>query len=430
MASKWVTAAPGIRYRQHKSRKHGARLDRYFTLRFSVDGRQVEEALGWSSEGWTVARAQEELSRLRKAKRTGEGPATLRREAEANRQAERQRAEDEAAEARRQKTVEELWDRYSKEVVAIENKPSTAAEKIRMWERRIKPAIGHLKINDVTEEDAGKVVREPLRLDKDGQVIGGKAEAGNIYRLLHHMFRKALGWGLRQKELGNPLENVAEPKVRRRERLLTGGEIGALLRELDKAEAKKTEHPRVIAAIRVVILAGPRISEPLGLRWSEIRRDDMELHLPDTKTGFSRRPISAATLAVLESVERVPGVEFVFPDIKAPSRPLPYHKVEKAFRRIVAAAGVKNCTLHTIRHWFSTMTANSISNQRVGMALTGHKSLAAYMGYVHGDKEQARALAEQLAALASGLALAGANVTPLRKREDAESIVVSGGPAR
>jgi biotin carboxylase len=141
--AKWITAVPGIRYRQHKSRKHGARLDRYFTLRFSVNGKQVEEALGWASEGWTVARAQEELSRLRRAKRTGEGPATLREEAKANRRAEMQRAEKEAAEARWQKTVADLWDRYSKEVVAIENRPRTAAEKTRMWERASSPRLGN-----------------------------------------------------------------------------------------------------------------------------------------------------------------------------------------------------------------------------------------------------------------------------------------------
>ncbi len=92
-----------------------------------------------------------------------------------------------------------------------------------MWTRRIEPAIGHLKINEVTEEDAGAVVRAPLRLDAAGQVMGGKAEAGNLYRLLHHMFSKALQWKLRHKEAGNPLESVSEPKVRRRERLLAGG---------------------------------------------------------------------------------------------------------------------------------------------------------------------------------------------------------------
>jgi integrase len=420
MAGKWITAAPGIRYRQHPHRKHGARFDRYFTLRRSVNGRQVEEKLGWASEGWTIARAQEELIRLRQADRTGKGPATLREERETNHRAEQRRAEEEAAQLRREKTVADLWARYATEVIAIENKPSTAAEKIRMWERRIEPAIGNLKINDVTEEDAGAVVRAPLRLDAAGQVIGGRAEAGNLYRLVHHLLVKAVAWKLRSRELGNPLENVTEPKVPRRERLLTGGEIGALLGALETAATEKPKHPQVIAVIRALILTGARCSELLTLRWEYIRRDEMELHLPDTKTGFSRRPISAATLALLDGVERMPGIAFIFRDIKAPTRPLAYHTVESVFRRIVKAAGVKNCTLHSLRHWHATMTANGVSNPRVGMALTGHKSYQAYVGYLHSDKEQARALAEQLAALANGLAAAGSNVTAMRKGETSD----------
>ena len=59
------------------------------------------------------------------------------------------------------------------------------------------------------------------------------------------------------------------------------------------------------------------------------------------------------------------------------------------------------------------MTANGVNNPRVGMALTGHKSHAAYMNYVHGDQDQGRALAEQLAALADALAKAGSNVAPI-----------------
>jgi len=413
MATNWITAARGIRYRRHPIRKHGARLDRYFTLRFSVGGKQVEEALGWASEGWTVAKAQDKLAELRKAQRTGQGAATLREEAEANRRAARQRAEEEAALARRLRTVGDLWDRYAKEVVAVENKPSTVRQKTRMWTRRIAPAIGHMPIAEVTEEDAGAVVRAPLRLDTAGRVIGGKAEAGNVYRLLHHLFHNALQWKLRPKEAGNPLESVSEPKVNRRERLLTGGEVGALMKALDAAEANWTECPQTVAVIRAVILTGARISELLSLRWSDIRGDEMELHLRDSKTGFSRRPISTAALAVLDNVERMPGVEYVFRAVKEATAPIAYNTVEKAFGRIVRQAGVKRCTLHTLRHWFATMTANSVSNARVGMALTGHKTVVTYMGYVHSDKEQARALAEQLAALASGLAEAAPNVVAL-----------------
>jgi integrase len=229
------------------------------------------------------------------------------------------------------------------------------------------------------------------------------------------MFSKAVAWKLRAKEAGNPLEDVAEPKVPRRERLLTGSEIGALLKALDTAEAEQTEPPQALAVIRAEVLTGARISELLTLRWGYVRRDELELHLPDSKTGFSRRPISAATLAVLDRMGRMPGVDFVFRDTKAPKQSLRYRVVEQVFRRLALRAGVENCTLHTIRHWFATMTANSVSNQRVGMALTGHRSHAAYMNYVHGDKEQARALAEQLAALANGLGAVGSNVVELRK---------------
>lgn len=420
--AKIITVAPGIRARDHDTRRHGVKPDRYFFIRHMVDGKQAEEGVGWSSEGWTQKRVVGLLAEFAEAKRTGIGPISLKakrqteREAiEAERRAALHAAEEDARRLRLERTVADLWDRYSKEVAAVENKPSTVAEKTRMWNARIKPAIGTLKIKDVTEEDAGAAVRAPLRLDDTGLVVGGKAEAGNLYRLLHHMFRKALGWGLRPKELGNPLENISEPKVPRRERLLAGGEIGALLKALDKAEAETAEQSQITAAIRCAILTGARISELLTLQWDHVRREEMELHLPDTKSGFSRRPLSAETLRVLDSIERMPGVAFVFRSVEAPKEPLSYHTVEKAFRRIAASAEVKNCTLHTLRHWFATMTANSVSNPRVGMALTGHKSHAAYMNYIHGDKEQARALADQLAQLAKGLGEAKTSIAKLPK---------------
>lgn len=342
-------------------------------------------------------------------------PATLRERVRAKRAAERERAEAEERRRRLEKTMDDLWDRYSKEIMAVDNKPRTIAEKTRLWKRRIQPALGHLKIKDVTDDDAGAVVSAARRLDDAGQVVGGRAEAGNNYRLLHHMFRKALAWGLRPKEAGNPLENVKEPKTLRRERLLAPGEVGALLKALDRAESEQREAAQVIAAIRATIMTGARISELRELRWEHIRRDEMELHLPDTKTGFSRRPISADTLAIFDRVERTVGCPFVFRAVKSATKPLPYSTVEKAFHRIVQAAGVQNCTLHTVRHWFSTATANSVNNPRVGMALTGHKSQQAYLMYVHGDKEQATALAEQLAELAKRLGQAEPNVTELPK---------------
>lgn len=243
-------------------------------------------------------------------------------------------------------------------------------------------------------------------------MIGGRAAAGNLYRLLHHMFAKALHWGLRPRELGNPLESVTEPKVPRRERLLTQTEVGALLKALEAARGE--EHETAIAAIELVFFTGARISEVLNLQWAEVRQDELEFHLRNTKTGFSRRPVSAQAMKVITTVRRIPGCAFVFSSPKDPTRPIEYSTVRKAFEGVVSRAGVSDCRLHTVRHWFSTMTANAVSNPRVGMALTGHKSHAAYMSYVHGSRDQARALADQLGVFARSLTDAE-NVVPLQK---------------
>jgi hypothetical protein len=60
------------------------------------------------------------------------------------------------------------------------------------------------------------------------------------------------------------------------------------------------------------------------------------------------------------------------------------------------------------------MTAKTIGNPRIGIAIT-HKVLAAYMGYVHGDKEEARALADQLSRLTDGLAKTEPNAQQMPK---------------
>ena len=76
---KWKsTRFPGVRYREHKTRRHGLQSDRYYVVRFTVAGRRHEEALGWASQGWTAKGAFLLLSELKANARTGKGPTTLR----------------------------------------------------------------------------------------------------------------------------------------------------------------------------------------------------------------------------------------------------------------------------------------------------------------------------------------------------------------
>ena len=55
MKYEWIKAkTPGIRYREHPTRKHGSiRKDRCYTICYKLNGKTKEEALGGESEGWT-----------------------------------------------------------------------------------------------------------------------------------------------------------------------------------------------------------------------------------------------------------------------------------------------------------------------------------------------------------------------------------------
>ena len=44
------TQYPGVRYREHKERKHNGKLDRYFFIRYKRHGKTIEEGAGWSSQ--------------------------------------------------------------------------------------------------------------------------------------------------------------------------------------------------------------------------------------------------------------------------------------------------------------------------------------------------------------------------------------------
>ncbi|MBL3580798.1 hypothetical protein [Oleidesulfovibrio alaskensis] len=73
----WIKIDRGIRYKEHPTRKHGVKPDRYFVLRHSSEGKMHQEALGWASEGVTLEKARIRLAELKEAKRTGKGATTL-----------------------------------------------------------------------------------------------------------------------------------------------------------------------------------------------------------------------------------------------------------------------------------------------------------------------------------------------------------------
>lgn len=74
-SSKYSTQFPGVRYRLHESRKYKATLDKYFSIRYRVNGKLKEEGIGWASEGWNATKASLVLGDLKKNQLTGDPQA-------------------------------------------------------------------------------------------------------------------------------------------------------------------------------------------------------------------------------------------------------------------------------------------------------------------------------------------------------------------
>lgn len=100
-------------------------------------------------------------------------------------------------------------------------------------------------------------------------------------------------WGVRP-EGTNPCRFVDKYPERRRERFLSGTELGRLGELLAQAEQSGSEPPAVIAAIRLLVLTGCRKSEILTLRWDSVDLERGALHLADSKTGPKSVPLGAA----------------------------------------------------------------------------------------------------------------------------------------
>lgn len=355
----------------------------------SQAGRSIRVTVGPFPD-LTVDQARREAQGIvAKLVRGGDPTAEKREAIEARRQAQRQAM-----------TVAALWARYDADEIAAHNKPATAALKRRMWKRRIEPAIGRLPVREVAGHDLATLVRGALRFDPKGNVAGGKAAAGNLYRLLHHLFAKALAWRMRPLELGHPLDGIEQPRVPRRERLLSDDELRALL----AAVARSKSAPQVRTTIRLAAVTGWRIEEILTLRWDYLRGDLGEVRFLDTKSGFSARPLSPAALAILEGIERRPGVPWVLPGIRDAAKPLDYDTVHKAICRASDQAGLARITPHVLRHRVTTDVASASPNIRTGMSVTGHKSAQAFLGYVHAEKERARTVAADVSAKLASLA--------------------------
>lgn len=382
MGDKWHKVDRGIRYREHPTRKHGIGPDKYYVLRFTVNGKKIQESLGWASDGITLEKARIELSKLKEASRLGEGPLTLaekRQQATSRREAEALRKEQE------QKEAISLGNYYEQQYKPWANstKKSAFRPEDSHWRTWIAPLLANIPLRDIKLEHWDKLVQTLS--------AGGVTErtrqyvAGTLRRILSHarareIFKETLPTG---KIIG-----ATAPKNNRRIRVLEDDDLQELLSRLKIVD---------IHAWRITLFAaltGCRLGEAGAMTWRDVKLDEQRVTFPKTKGGTSRTiPIGEHLVAMLRTIPKGKPFEKVF------LNPLgkPYSDAPASFRSVVQALGLNEgrskldrFTFHSLRHGAATTFAKRMTLRDL-MDYMGWKVAAMALRYTHSNEASQRA---------------------------------------
>ena len=292
----------------------------------------------------------------------------------------------ERKERRQAATIGDLCDRYLSDHAEVHAKPRYLKEQRRMIEKKIKPALGKKPIRSVSRPDV-----QALHLSMRETPY----EANRVLATLSVMFKLAEHWKLRE-EGSNPCRGIKRYRETRRERLLTDQEVARIYSAMSEAERTRIMADGMVLALRLLFSTACRASEILDLKWTYIDTENGNLVWPDSKTGFMRKPLTKETRRLLAQAGRIIGNPYVCIGSDR-AGPVKLYALESAWRRLLTAAKVEHCGLHAIRHRAATDIANNPDiPMHVGMQLTGHKTAATYLRYLHAHKKQAHEAAERV----------------------------------
>jgi len=391
LMARWIKATKGVRYREHETRKHGLKLDRYYAIYYRVDGKQVEEGLGWASEGWTEEKAVNQRAVLKENRRRSEGPRTLREKKTLEDTKRQKEAEEKEQEEKDRLTFKELVEGHLKAPFETDKngrkKKSTTTEQgyLKNW---IFPVIGSMPLKDIA----------PIHLERIRADMAKKKKAARsihyVLAIVRHIFNLAV---LHNYFNGaNPVKKVKLPGGdNRRKRFLTREEAAALLAKL------ATISPDVRDMALISLHTGMRAGEVFGLAWADVDVDRGILTLRDTKSGEDRPAfMTGAVKDIFKARERGLPSELVFPDRNGKRTVRISNTFAKAVDALKLNEGIKDrrqqVTFHSLRHTYASWHVENGTDLYAVKELLGHSDIKMTTRYSHLGENTLQAAVKRL----------------------------------
>lgn len=370
---RWIASGEkGIRYREHPTRIHRGQPDRYYSVRLTRDGRDVEESLGWASDGWTLRKAQDTRENLQTAYKIGSGPDTLRKRRDERARQEEQASTKAKAEQAKAATYQELVEEYY-EPWAKREKKSFAADLTRL-RLHLYPALGPLPLDAITSERV-EALRDNL-LESHS-----RATCVQCLALLRKTFNHLARAGLHN--LRNPVSSVKLPRLDNEvERFFTHEEFDRFIEA-----ASKLRNPDLHDAALLSLHTGLRLGEIKRLfTWDiDLEHGFVTVREDDGKPG-GKVPLNNDVSEMLKNRLRDIQAGPVFHNRGYEDREL-----SRRFMRLARRLGLNTgkedrrhrLTFHSLRHTFASwMALADIELYRI-QKLMRHKTPQMTQRYAH-----------------------------------------------
>lgn len=318
----------GVRYREHKTRKHGGnRPDKCFYIHYKVDEKTKDEAVGWSSEGVTAEGAFKILSQLRENIRLGKGPRTF---AELRAENEQEALREQNAQALKQAqaiTFSQFWESEYFPAIQATKKPGTISSERWLYTKWIAPAIGHVALKSLSVREVEGIITKARNNKKSAATLR------YILAIISQVWRKAEILEIVSGEC--PCRKIPKPRQdNRRMRFLTEDEASRILSELE------LHSPDMRDIALLSLYTGMRAGEIHCLRWGNINFSDGSIAILDPKSKKNRIAFMTPEVKAMftSRYEHQPKTQFVFPSKNGKQR----KEVSETFNRVVNLLGLND----------------------------------------------------------------------------------------
>lgn len=349
-----ITYHPGVYINEHTTRKHRGQPDECYYICYRHKSKLRWEKVGWASEGYTPALAENIRAERIRAKRHGDDLPVKNRPSPLF------------------KTVAERYIQW-----LSDNQKGTVAEQNR-YHNHLESPIGNAHLDEIDP-----VVLEKLKKNLFGSGLSPQS-VKHILALVRRIVNKAID--LKLWNGTNPVQKGTLPRVSNtRLRFLSQTEAQALIQACNKRL-----RPIVITALST----GMRRGEILSLTWPQVDLEHGFIFLEKTKSGKRREiPISTILKVTLASLPRDPEVLWVFYNSRTKE---PLKEIKRSFTSALEAAKIKDFHFHDLRHTFASHLVMNGTPLATVSRLLGHSDISMTMRYAHLAPEHQAAAVDSL----------------------------------